>query len=123
MPSDRTVELGPVISRPIITRTGTSPNRTLRIDAASQPEYGAQITLMLCTPAPFAVVPTIIATKEYFGGTPATWSFDVPNLLSVQGYPSFWPDLRESGVCGVTVTDRPYLSSPRDGDTFRSAQG
>ena len=122
-PSDRTVQLGPPTSRPIITRTGTSPNQTLHIDAASQPEYGTQITLMLCTPAPLAVAITIIATKEYFGGTPATWSFDVPDLLSVPGYPSFWPDPRQSGVCGVIVTDRPYLSSPHDGDTFRSAQG
>jgi hypothetical protein len=122
-PSDRTVELGPVTGRPTITRTGTSPNQTLHIDAASQPEYGTQITLMLCTPAPLAVAATIIATKEYFGGTPATWSFDVPDLLSVPGYPSFWPDPRQSGVCGVIVTDRPYLSSPHDGDTFRSAQG
>jgi hypothetical protein len=122
-PSDRTVQLGPPSSPPVITRTGTSPNQTLHVDVASQPEYGTQITLILCTPAPLAVDITIIATKEYFGGTPATWSFDVPDLLSVPGYPSFWPDPRESGVCGLIVTDRPYLASPHDGDTFRSAQG
>jgi hypothetical protein len=122
-PSDHTVQLGPPTSRPIITRTGTAPNQTLQVDAASQPEYGTQITLMLCTQAPLAVAMTVIATKEYFGGTPATWSFDVPDLLSVPGYPTFWPDPRQSGVCGVIVTDRPYLSSPHDGDTYRSAQG
>lgn len=124
-PSDRTVELGPPASVPTVTRTGTPPNRNARIDVASQPEYGSRITLMLCGPQA-ALIPTIIATKEYFGGTPTTWSLAIPDLLAVQGFPSYLDDPRQSGLCGILVSDRPYLFSPRsarDGETFRSALG
>jgi hypothetical protein len=124
-PSDRTVELGPPASVPTVTRTGTSPNRDARIDVVSQPEYGSKITLMLCGPQP-TLIPTIIATKEYFGGTPTTWSVTIPDLLAVQGFPSYWGDSRQSGLCGIFVSARPYLFLPRsarDGETFQSALG
>jgi hypothetical protein len=124
-PSDRSVALGPTASVPVVTRSGSAPNRGMRIDVASQAEYGSQITLMLCASQP-ALVPTIVATKEYFGDTPTTWSFTVPDFLAVDGFPSSWPDPRLSGLCGIRVSDRPYDFSPQsanDGDTYRSALG
>ena len=123
--ADRTVDLGPRASVPVVTRSGTAPNRAMRIDAASQPEYEAHITFMLCA-VQSALQPTITATREYFGGTPATWSVTVPDLKAVQDFPQSWPDPRLSGLCGVNVTDRPYLFSTRtarDGDGYRSALG
>jgi hypothetical protein len=119
--SDLTIELGRLASVPTVTRTGTAPNRLLRIDLASQPEYGSQITLVQCGIQPVLQGPTLIATKEYFGGTPTTWSITIPDLQVVQGFPSYLPDPRLSGLCGINVTDRPYLVAPRDGDTYRSA--
>ena len=118
--SDRTVELGRLAGVPTVTKTGTAPNRTLRIDLASQPEYGAQITLMLCG-IQNSITATVIATKEYFGGTPTTWSITFPDMPAVQGFPSYLWDPRPSGLCEIDVTDRPYLVAPRDGDTYRSA--
>ena len=117
--SDRNLELGPRAGVPTVTRTGTAPNRTLRIDLASQPEYGSQITLMLCGVQ--NSIASVIATKEYFGGTPATWSITFPDMPAVQGFPSYLLDPRPSGLCDISVTDRPYLVAPRDGDTYRSA--
>jgi hypothetical protein len=119
--SDRTVELGRLAGVPTVTRTGTAPNRTLRIELASQPEYGSQITLMHCGIQPVLHGPTVIATKEYFGGTPTTWSITVPDLQAVKGFPSYLPDPRLSSLCDINITDRPYLVAPRDGDTYRSA--
>jgi hypothetical protein len=52
------------------------------------------------------------------------WSVTIPDLQAVNGFPSFWQDPRTSGLCGIMVTDRPYLFSPRsarDGDVYRSA--
>jgi hypothetical protein len=118
--SDQTVELGRLAGVPTVTRTGTAPNQTLRVDLASQPEYGSQITLMHCGIQP-VLIPTVIATKEYFGGTPTTWSITFPDLQAVQGFPSYLPDPRLGGLCGISLTDRPYLGAPRDGDTYRSA--
>ena len=126
-PSDRTVQLGPRASSPTLTRTGTAPNRTAQVDQPSQPEYGAQVSFTMCAlrSTGGTAYSIITATREYFGGTPATWSLTTPNLTAVQGFPSSFPDVRQAGLCGVSVTDRPYLFSPRsarDGDTYRSAQ-
>jgi hypothetical protein len=123
--SDRTVALGPVTSMSNVTRVGTAPQQ-VRIEAVSQPEYGAQVTISVCAASPTNdIVPvTLAGTKEYFGGTPTTWSLTIPNLLAVPGFPSGWPDPRNKSPCRITVTDRPYLFSPRsahDGDTYRTA--
>jgi hypothetical protein len=67
-------------------------------------------------------VVTLLVTKEYFGGTPATWSIDVPDLTSVQGFPG--EDFRASNLCGVaSLTNLPFVFAPRtthDGDVFTS---
>jgi hypothetical protein len=117
--SDRTIELGPAAPMPTVTRSG-APDNVTRIDQASQPEYGSQITVTLCPPfgTNFNGSPTIVASKEYFGGTPATWSFTVPDFRSVGNFP--FGDLRAAGLCGTMMTDRPYLAPARDGATYRS---
>jgi hypothetical protein len=124
--ADRSVSLGPATSMSSITRIGTAPAQEVHLEAASQPEYGAQITLSVCAAPPTNdIVPvTLVGTKEYFGGTPTTWSLTIPDLLAVHGFPSGVPDPRYKYPCGLTVTDRPYLFSPgsaNDGDTYRTA--
>ena len=121
-PSDRTVDLGPSANLPTVNRSGVGSDVTERVDEVSQPEYGSQITLMLTSPLNATVngKPTIIASKEYFGGTPATWSFTIPDFRGVEGFPQSWGDLRSRGVISLLVTDRPYLAPDRDGATYRS---
>jgi hypothetical protein len=121
-PSDRTIELGPAAPVPTVTRSLIPPlDNVTRIDQASQAEYGSQITVILCSPfgINFNGTPTIVASKEYFGGTPATWSFTVPDFRGVGSFP--FGDLRAAGLCGTMMTDRPYLAPARDGASFRSA--
>ncbi len=123
VPSDRSVEIGPEANRPTLTRSGTLPDLALLIEEISQPEYGSQIVLGLSPPlnATINLKPIITASKEYFGGTPTTWSFTIPDFQGIGNFPSSYGDLRSSGVQGMEVTDRPYLASPRDGATYRSA--
>lgn len=123
-PGDRSIDLGPSANAPVVTRTA-APDVSFHIDVPSQPEYGSQIVFDLCLPqSGFNSVGSLLATKEYFGGTPATWSFDIPDLKSVSGFPTSWPDPRLGGVCTTIVSSRPYLLTPRtarDGDSYRSA--
>ena len=125
-PSDRTVTLGPDASAATRTVIGTAPDLTTRFDMPSQPEYGSQVSFLLCVPqpAPPEVPARIVATKEYFGGTPTSWSVTTPDLKSVDGYPTWGPDARLGGLCMATVSGRPYLLTPQsahDGDTYLTA--
>jgi hypothetical protein len=121
-PSDRTVDLGPSANLPTVTISGVGSDLTTRIDEISQPEYGSQIKLIFGPPQDATVNPnlTIIASKEYFGGTPATWTVTTPDFRTVEGFPSSFGDLRSSGLYNMHVTDRPYLAPDRDGAIYRS---
>src|SRR5258706_7607044 len=81
-PSDRTVDLGPSANLPTVNFSGVGSDVTTRIDEVSQAEYGSQIMLKVGPPqnATLNGKPTIIASKEYFGGTPVTWSFAIPDF-------------------------------------------
>lgn len=125
-PADRTVTLGPDPTIATATHLGTAPNLTLRLDMPSQPEYGAQVTFSLCSGSASYYSPgtgvAALVTKEYFGGTPPTWSVTVPDLTSVQGFPG--GDIRAYNLCGVAgLTNLPFVFAPRtthDGDVFTS---
>jgi hypothetical protein len=125
-PADRTVTLGPDPTIATATHLGTAPNLTLRLDMPSQPEYGAQVTFSLCSGIASFYSPgtgvAVLVTKEYFGGTPPTWSVAVPDLTSVQGFPG--GDIRAYNLCGVAgLTNIPFVFAPRtthDGDVFTS---
>jgi hypothetical protein len=120
-PADRTMTIGPYATAATGTHLGTALNRTLRLDMPSQPEYGAQVTFSLCSGGNYkTAAATLLVTKEYFGGTPPTWSVIVPDLASVQGFPG--GDLRASNLCGVqSLTNLPFVFAPRstnEGDAF-----
>ena len=126
-PADRTLTLGPDPPVATATHLGTAPNLSLRLDMPSQPEYGAQVTLALCSPGVFTYYTpgtgvAVLLTKEYFGGTPATWSVTVPDLTSVAGFPA--GDIRTYNLCSVQgLTNLPFVFAPRathDGDVFTS---
>jgi len=127
-PTDRTVTLGPDPTTATATHTGTAPNQTLRLDMPSQQEYGAQVTFSLCSPTvgPYSTGTQVwlLVTKEYFGGTPATWSVTVPDLKSLQGFPG--EDIRAYNLCSVAwLTNVPFVFAPRtthDGDVFTALE-
>jgi len=125
-PADRTLTLGPDPTTATATHLGTAPNLNLHLDMPSQPEYGGQVTFTLCSPNANYYSPgtsvALLVTKEYFGGTPATWSVSVPDFTSVQGFPD--QDFRAYNLCSMTLlTNLPFVFAPRtthDGDVFTS---
>jgi hypothetical protein len=126
-PANRTLTLGPDPTTATATHLGTAPNLTLRLDMPSQPEYGAQVTFGLCSAGSSYYssgrTASLLVTKEYFGGsTPATWSVNVPDLTSVQGFPG--GDLRAMNLCAVAgLTNLPFVFAPqttREGEVFTS---
>jgi hypothetical protein len=121
VPSDRALEAGPLANLPTVTSVGTGSDLATRIDEESQPEYGSQISLYFY-PLGVGTRPVIIASKEYFGGTPARWSFTLPDFRGVGDFPSFFDDVWSSGgSIGLEVTDRPYHAQARDGVIYRSS--
>jgi hypothetical protein len=129
-PSNQTVAFGPPASRATIT-TVAAPGQLWRAEIPSQPEYGSQIELVVSAPQPPSGItnPTTIAiraSKEYFGGTPAKWTFTVPDLSSVAGFPAGWPIVSAPQSGRVTAGDPPWGFSPsraRPGDVYRRAPG
>jgi hypothetical protein len=84
-PSDRTMSLGPEMSSPTVTSLGGTPLR-LRAQVASQGAYAGAVQVQYEQPDRSL---DLFATAAYSGGTPATWSLDVPDL-SAAGYDPAW---------------------------------
>jgi hypothetical protein len=129
-PSNQTVVFGPPANRATITTV--APSQLWRAEIPSQPEYASQIELLVTAPlppsggTPNTTSIAIRASKEYFGGTPTTWTFTVPDLSRVAGFPAGWPINFEPTRGRVTASDAPWGFSPsraRAGDVYRQATG
>jgi hypothetical protein len=71
-----------------------------------------------------AVFASVSATREYFGGTPMTWSVVVPDLSGLPGFLPAWELTPGTTLWTVGVSGVPYAFSPataRDGDVYRGA--
>jgi hypothetical protein len=128
-PSNQTVVFGPPVASATFTTVATA-GQVWRAEIPSQPEYGSQIELLVSQPLPpslglanrLSIV--IRASKEYFGGTPATWAFTIPDLSSVAGFPAGWQFVATPQRAQVTASDAPWAFSPsgaRAGDAYRRA--
>jgi hypothetical protein len=124
-PSDQTVAFGPPANGATLTAVATA-GELWRAEIVAQPEYASQVELVVGAPQPTTnTTRTVIrASAEFFGGTPGTWRFTVPDLSRVPGFPAEWPRMPVPGGWRVHVSDAPWASSPttaRAGDTYRSA--
>ena len=129
---DRTIAWGPMPSQPRLTVVGTSPNVRLRVEVASQPEYGAEVSAVL---SQYAVTNGfhgatnrvfMSATREYFGGTPRTWTLEMPDLSRAPGFQNVFGLRPGAYEWTFGVTSRPYWfdqSDAVDGMVIRSARG
>lgn len=89
-PRDRVLTFGPSPSQPTLTTVATSPSVRLRVDMTAQAEYDGRLGVTYVQPGQMGMGPrtiiTMMATKEYFSGTPGTWSLTVPDLSGVDGF-------------------------------------
>jgi hypothetical protein len=124
-PSNQTVVLGPPASLATFT-TAPSAGQLWRAEIPSQPEYGSQVELVVTAAQPSNNTTSIAirASKEHFGQTPTTWSFTIPDLSNVAGFPAGWPFISAPRGGQVTASDAPWGFSPwraRAGDVYRRA--
>ena len=83
---DRTLTLGPELTMPTFTTVATSPGRMVRMDLASQMEYGASIRVSMAQlTSTRSTQVELRLTREYVGLTPALWSVTIPDLSGLPG--------------------------------------
>lgn len=124
-PADRRIALGPVAATPTFTIPGAA-GEVLRMSVASQADYAAQASVLFTPPQPATSGNTVVltATREYFGGTPGTWSLVLPDLRGVSGFLSVWGPAAGGNAWTLTLSGFPNALSPSsaaDGDIYRAA--
>jgi hypothetical protein len=118
--ADRTFSFGPEPNAPVFRPAPAGV--VVRASVVSQPEYAALVRLSLGAPS-HAV--ELVATREYFGGTPETWTLDVPDLRGVPGFQASWSFPQQGFDWLLMVTGQPSPFDPRTanvGELFRTAQ-
>lgn len=122
-PADLTMRLGPGAATPTFRTLATSPVRRIAADVPLQPDYDSAVSLFLHQSVPASSI-LITATREYFGGTPATWTLELPDLAVVDGFPRSVSLKPGPFNWSVNVTSRPGFfpsPAPAEGRLFRSA--
>lgn len=119
-PVDQTIDMGPPANHPVFNTAEHVTGQLWRVDLTSHAEYPGQVVIIAYDPQPVSIT-VIRATREYFGSTPAKWTFRVPDLSGVPGFSDFQVTLPSSWEC--TESARPWLmqSEAVAGDTFLSA--
>lgn len=121
--SPDTVTFGPQLLEPVFTTVATTPNFRFRIDMPLQREYPAAITVSLSQRGTPSRNILMTASREYFGGSPQTWSVTVPDFSAADGFSSSWGLASDAFGWGATATSAPYgfsmYSDGRDGDVYR----
>ena len=86
-PRDLTMRFGPPASMPTLRTEATSPYVRVTAEIPSQPEYDAGVGIFYDQAPPLNSSVWVRATREYFGGTPATWRLELPDFRGVDGFP------------------------------------
>jgi hypothetical protein len=129
-PSDKSVALGPALNQPTFLKTATTPYVRIRGTLASQAEYGSAVRFHYFEALGGEIGGErewhVTGTAGYFGGTPATWELEMPDLSAVPGFSSFY----SSEASDFVIPEAEALSSlvglfigraPRDGDVVKHA--
>jgi hypothetical protein len=88
---DQSLALGPALNTPAVTTLATGSPGRIRLTLAAQPEYPSFVysQFLHTNSSGFSSRRTnILATAGWFGGTPATWTIDTPDLTGVTGFPA-----------------------------------
>ena len=85
-PADQTITLGPPINPATVTSLGAGAPVRLRAQVASQTAYNGAVEVDYDQSDRSL---SVISTAAYAGGVPATWSVDIPDLVSA-GYDPTW---------------------------------
>jgi hypothetical protein len=84
--TDRTITLGPPLAVPAVTSVATTPYLRPRAQLASQSAYNAAASVQFDQNDQRVEV---VASAAWFGGLPASWALEVPDLAAA-GYDPAW---------------------------------
>ncbi|MEO5569215.1 MAG: hypothetical protein ABIR92_12025 [Gemmatimonadaceae bacterium] len=86
----RTATLGPALSTPTVTQAVTTPNIRMRLQMASQAQYGGGAAANYWQSSGAAEREAFVfMSSGYLGGTPTTWDVTMPDL-SGAGFQTTW---------------------------------
>jgi hypothetical protein len=120
-PANQSVSLGAALAAPAVTSVGSASNPRLRLTLASQTDYASQVQLLALQTSRTV---TVTAVASHFGGTPATWSVEMPDLSGVDGWQATWglePGAMDVLVSAFGPTPARVGGIPVDGSTLRTA--
>lgn len=92
---DMSVRFGAAVNAPTFTRTPRQGGIGLRIQVPSQPDYDGSLSFLLqqdLTNAAGSVSRLYVwlsATNAYYGGVPASWTLELPELSALSGFSSY----------------------------------
>jgi hypothetical protein len=86
-PANQSVALGAPLNNPSITFVGASPYLRMRASVASQFDYGSFATAYFIQGTTIRRSVFVTQTSGYAGGTPSTWTMEIPDVTEAGGYP------------------------------------
>lgn len=89
-PTDRTEALGPVLSNPAVSVPTSTPYARMRGQLASQAEYPSAARFVFFQGTTSLKVVLLVGTANYFGATPGTWDFVIPDFTGTTGFSASW---------------------------------
>lgn len=110
--NDLNLTFGPDAGVPTFTPIATAPHVRHRVDVPGQALYGELIWVNRAqtvprTPVRGSKIINLYGTRRYFGGTPATWSLEVPDFAGLTGVGTEIGFDTGSFVWSVIVSSRP----------------
>lgn len=123
-PQDLQSSLGAPLAASTVRVVASVPHRRLLVELPAQPEYAGSVMVSLAQAERTA---TLIATRAYFGRTPARWTLEVPDLAGIEGFPARAGLLDVPTGWSIIAYSQPDLwyfgglAAPRDGEVQRSA--
>jgi hypothetical protein len=127
-PGDKTITLGPTLNAPTFTTVASTPYVRQRGQLASQSDYNSVVFFSWSQSSETTGRHwSVAATSGFFGGTPATWDLQIPDLSGVTGFPTTSAGLQtgqSTDAFAEAGNIRPELlagGAPQDGDSFKFA--
>jgi hypothetical protein len=125
-PRDLAVRFGPRAGAPTLSEPVSAPYRRFVAEVVSHPDYDASVSVFFSQCCPEATSVMLTATREYFGGRPATWRLPIPDFRGVPQFPVAVAPRPGSMYWTLMLSSRPgpmYWQgfAPTDGLLIRTA--
>lgn len=87
-PATKSLTLGAALNAPTVSSAGASPYLRLRASVASQFDYGSFATAYFIQGTSVTRSVYVTQTAGYNGGTPGSWTLEIPDVTDAGGFPA-----------------------------------